>query len=346
MQFIQAGHLGEDSIVVNLLSKYLEINGIQFKNYFYKSKHFLGIFGYFFDYLNLKNKLKKLPFGKKVLIGFSVVDCLAMLSLRKTIEAKYVVYFNFGYPSKYSNNFFVNMFYNFFDKYCAKNADFVCCLSVNAYRRRVVMQKLSENKVIYLPDGVFLNEIGDIDLKKRVWQKKMVFVGNVSPDFLRLYSGFLKNSQITMDIIFENEVSKRMEKYRNDLELRDKVNFYGGLRVRQIKEYIKNFGGVGLIGDINRKDRIDYMNRDIIEVKEFLACGVPVIMPNASETASLIKDKKLGWVYDDIGELTAIFKQIENTNWQEYGEIIERILKMRSDLDLNIIFRKLLRKLK
>ena len=149
-----------------------------------------------------------------------------------------------------------------------------------------------------------------------------------------------------MDVIFENEVSKKLEKYRNDLELKDKVNFYGGLRVKQIKEYIKNFGGVGLIGDISKKDRINYINRDIIEVKEFLACGVPVIMPNASETAKMIKDKKLGWVYDDIGELANIFKEIEKISWQEYGEIIERILKIRGELDLNIIFRKLLRKLK
>ena len=343
MQFVLTDHLNFDIGYRELLAKYLLNNGYDLSKIYYQPNGIFGVWGYFFDKLNLESRIKKLKIKQEVLIGMNPWDCLPLIKYKKKIGAKWVVYFDKEFGRKRFDNFFMNFIYNSIDKYCARRADFIVCTTKRAMEKRME-EKVPEKKLIYVPIGVFLNEIGKIDLKGRTWQKKLVFVGDFYKEDINKYGKILKNSEVSLNVISEKRIPLELEKYRDEKGLRGKINFFGDLRIGQIIEYLKNFGGVGLIKDVENKN--NYIFADVLEIKEYFACGVPVLTPNIGEISENIGKDNLGWVYNNFSELEKILEEINKTSWQEYGEMIEKILKMKNDIDIDKIMERFLKKIK
>lgn len=331
IKIIQVAHVTKTPGPVQTLAEFLENDSKNIvKKYWFALEN--GYFGYVVDFLKAYQKIKK---EKKIdiAIGMNCFDTLPFILLRKN-RIKKIVFFGTDFARKRFKNPILNWFYIKIDGYCAKKADWVCCNSQRTIKQRLV-EGVNKNKIIYTPNGIFLKKTKTI---KKEYEKKLVFVGRIDKEhgLLTLISR-VDNSNIKMDIIGDGpELPNLQIKFKRSKY----IKFLGQKTHDEAIEYLLDFGGFGVAPYI--KTGLDWTYYcDPVKVKEYLACGVPVIVSDVPEIAKVIKKEEFGFVYKNKKDLEMVLDQLKKIDRNDYQQMVKRIKLFRLNFDLNKIYERI-----
>lgn len=302
-----------------------------------KKRRFFSALSYLYDFFLTIFWLGKIKGPVETAIGMNPFDTLPLVLRKK--KFKKVIFFGTDFSRKRFDNFILNCVYVAIDKYCAKKADVVCCNTQRAIEART-KNSVSKNKLVFMPNGVFLDEIGAIPPKK-TFEKKLVYVGHLSKDRgLVDIIKILGDAGLALDIIGFGPAEKELRNIARKYNLADKVVFLGRFDHDQVIEYLKNFSGFALAPYNSESDWTFYC--DPVKAKEYLACGIPVIISAIPEISEMIARHKLGFVYIDIARLKDILSEIKQADSEDYFKLAGNVARYKKDFDLNIIYKKII----
>lgn len=330
INIIQVAHVTNTPGPVQTLVEFLENNSKNIvKKYWFALEN--GYFGYVVDFWKAYQKIKK---EKKldIAIGMNCFDTLPLILLRKN-RIKKIVFFGTDFSRKRFSNKILNFVYVVIDRYCAKKSDFVCCNTQRTINQRI-NEGINSEKIIYTPNGVFLNKI-KVGEKKN-YDRKLVYVGHVSKEHgLENLIRLVIKTKLVLDVIGDGPDLENLKKKYFD----ERVKFLGRKSHNEVLKYLVDFRGFG-VAPYNRISDWTYYC-DPVKIKEYLAFGIPIIISDVPEISERIKNEKLGYVFKNKEELRTILKQIKMLKGNYYQEMVKRISKIRINFDLNKIYKNM-----
>lgn len=296
-----------------------------------------GIIGYFSDFLATARWMSRVNQPIEKAIGMNCFDVLPLILFKKRFKISEVIFFNTDFSRKRFGNPLLNRAYVFLDRFCAKRADKLCCNTKRTISKRID-EGVDEKKIVYTPNGVFLDEIGEVDLSKKRFEKKILFIGHVSKahglqDVIKL----LPDLDLKLEIIGSGDYESELKALAERLRVYGKVAFLGRKDRKDVIEYLKGFGGFGIAPySLDGGDWVYYC--DPVKVKEYLACGVPVIISDFPEVAIDLKEKGIGMSYCNLDEAKTVLAMASGFDNERYAEMMTNIEGYIIHLNLELIY--------
>ena len=274
-------------------------------------------------------------------IGANNFNCLAGIVLKRLIKIKKVVFYTVDYSPVRFKKRFSDWFYQQFDRWALRWADFVWSNNqrVAALRRR---QGLPDAKSLLAPNGVCLKSIPKSNTAKKSAIVKFVFQGHLTKtkgtqELIKAFAAVNQRHQNwRLTIIGSGPFEKNLRQLVIRQKLNDKIKFVGWLPNQKVLEKMVKYDvGVALYNEADSYTKYC----DPLKVKEYLACGLAVLMTNVPYITNFIRQKKLGLVIKPKNQralqqaLTEIMiNRKELRAWQKNARCLAK------DFDWQIIF--------
>lgn len=260
-----------------------------------------------------------------IYFGIDNLNALAGILLRKISKVDKVIYYVIDYSPKRFNNKMLNWIYHKIDLFCVKNSDYIWNISSRiATIRKKQGVKLEKNMVVNV--GIDLDQIRVSP--KNIARKNIL----VCMSHLTKYKGIQLMIQtmqevkkllpaVRLEIIgtgpYENELNEMVKK----LNLNNEIQFLGAMNHKKLFSYLPTCG-IAIATYTEDKNNIAYY-ADPTKPKEYLACGLPVIITRVPWIAELIEKKPMGIAID-----------------YDQKKLIQAIIKLSSDLNFYNLCRK------
>lgn len=304
-------YLVHNSNNFHLLLHPLEEGTLNSSMIYYNGKHVRSIFKmknrylqYFIEFLLTSIFLFKVQGKINLYFGLSNFDTLPGLFFKRLGKIQKVIFYSVDFNEKRFQNCFLNKIYYFLDAFSVKHCDYVFSNSgrTSEIRRK---QGLIQEREIIVRNGVYLERIPSLMLAKDA-NKTMFFVGHLSkahglqyvisilPEIIKLIP------DIKLYIIGSGPLENEFKNICETKKLSRNMFFFG---LRDNKEVLKilSSGGIGLAPYALTESWTKYC--DPVKVKEYLACGCPIIISDVPEISKEIEVNKVGLVYHDMEEL-------------------------------------------
>lgn len=318
---------------------------------FYRNKKLLkerritlkGPVRYFIDFYLTLFWLKEIKQPIDKAIGTNCLSVFPLILFKKIFSIEKVIFFGSDYANRRFSNKLLNFIYIALDRFCAKKADRVCCNSLRTIRARI-SEGVGKEKILYTPNGVFLQDIGNLKPEAKRFEKKILFVGHLSRAHgLQEIIGLLPRLEIKLDIIGSGPYEDFLKRKVSDLGLERKVNFLGFKPHSEVIAYLKKFSGFGLAPYVLEKSGPDWVKYcDPVKVKEYLACLVPMIISDVPEIARVIEENNMGLVYSGNRSLKKAIMKVSKLKKDDYDRLLKNIAKFRKSFDLELVYKQLL----
>lgn len=282
--------------------------------------------------------------GKKniIYIGIDPVNSLSGIVLRLLHKINKNIYFTADYADRRFDNFFLDQLYHFLDRICLKFADEVWCVSSRIVKKRI-QQGVKRYKIKFVPNSPDQTEI---PLKRTMTKtKNLIIVANLtkSLDLIPILEAFkitLKNhSDLCLQIVGSGPKENYFKEIVKNFGLEKKVKFLGQKNHLEVLKLIANsFLGFALY----TLDNTWNLYGDSMKAREYIACGIPVIINNVPSTSDDIRDYNSGLVMKDVrpeGISNFINNCLENKNF--YQSLRKNTLRLAKDFDKNTILTKI-----
>ncbi|MBI5050226.1 MAG: glycosyltransferase [Nitrospirae bacterium] len=247
-------------------------------------------------------------------VGINGINTLAGIILKKLGIVKYLVFYTADYvPRRFENNI-LNRIYHWVDRVGIKNADYVWNISKRqvGIRRR---QGVPDSKNRHVPHGAEMNKIIRPSIES-VDAYSLVLAANLVPSIdykfiLDIFKRVAEQiSEAKLYIIGTGENELKMKSYTQQLQLDGRVIFKGNMPHDELLKFLP-YCGIGIAIYTNLCSWTEFS--DSFKIKEYLACGCPVIASGAE--AAIEESINSGAVFP-------VTDGIDSTI-----EIIERLLK-------------------
>lgn len=273
-------------------------------------------------------------------IGMSSFDTLPAIILKKLRFKKIhnVVFYTVDYSDKKFNNLLLNKLYQFLDLFCAKHSDFVFSNSKRTSEIRA-KQGVKKEENIIVRNGVYLEKIPCLSITKDA-NKMLYFVGHLSKahgvqEVIQIINEVSKLiSDIKLIIIGSGPYEEELKQLVIKNKLFSNVVFLGRLENEDVLKILAT-GGIGLSPYNLEESWVKYC--DPVKVKEYLACGCPVIISNIPEIADEIERNKAGFSYSTIEGLKKAIITLA-CDPDKYFEYRKNAIKMGQKYDWNKIY--------
>jgi glycosyltransferase involved in cell wall biosynthesis len=275
-----------------------------------------------------------------IYIGIDNLNASAGILLKALGLIDKVIFYVIDYTPVRFENKFLNALYHTLNVICAKHADYVWSVS----KRIASIWKtlgIRDRKNIVVPIGVELGEIKRIP-KNNIRRNVLVYAGHLTKSkgvqlAIEVMEEIAKNfPNARLEIIgtgpFERELKKIVERKK----LEKWVKFLGRMEHDKLMKYLPTCG-IALATYEPDPSSITYY-ADPTKPKEYLACGLPVIITKVPWIAKEIEKRPMGIVinYDKYELIDAITKLLSNNNF--YNLCKKNAIKFTSELDWNRIF--------
>lgn len=232
-----------------------------------------------------------------IFIGIDPLNAFFGWIAKKLGKVERLVFYTADYtPFRFENKIF-NSIYHYIDRLMLKKADEVWNVStrITGLRKK---QGVPDIKNYFVPNSPMFNKIKRLNIDK-INKHELVFVttSSVSTDFPAIFKALKKLSSKYPDIIlrvigldnwedqFEEEIAK--------LGINKNVLFSGRMpHGSLLKIFCKAAAGLALY---TNKFSWTYYS-DSMKARDYLACGLPVIMTDISSTARDIRKANAGFV--------------------------------------------------
>ena len=276
---------------------------------------------------------------------------MAGVFVKRLLNIDYIVYYIFDWSIKWFNNIFLDYIYVWFDKYACYHSDFIWNITDRIAEERIKNLKYNGRRMgkqLTVPYGIPFRE---------------KLVRNESDPVLDtiVYSGYLsyENGALLLP-----EIAREVERTDKNIKI---MIIGGGEEFETVKEKIVeyNLENVRLYGHISDQDEIDrllvkahvaiapyidipYSKKrygDVIKIRNYFACGLPVISTNVVPVSEEIIAEKLGFVVTDSAKefARACIELLKNRH--PYQEIRSNIMKKAINHNWDNIFSEALEKM-
>lgn len=276
-----------------------------------------------------------------VFIGIDPLNASYGIILKKLHLVKRVVFYTADYsPKRFSNNLLNNV-YHWFDRYAVKNCDEVWNVStrITDVRRK---QGDFPSKNFFIPNSPEFKKIKRLGLNQ-ISRHELVIVSTLSKsiNFDLIFSGIKKISQkfpdVHLKIIgpgnWKGEFGNNIKK----LNISGNVSFLQPMTHEKLMKTISRSAiGLALYTDDNSWTYFS----DSMKARDYLACGLPVIITDVSSTADDIRNAKAGYVISaDKMEFVKIVEKIFS-NQKKFLELRKNAISLAKKFDIESILEK------
>jgi glycosyltransferase involved in cell wall biosynthesis len=213
-----------------------------------------------------------------------------------------VIFYTIDYVPVRFKNRLLNFIYRKIDIFCAENADSVWNLSkrINDARIKAGMREI--HNAIVVPIGVNFQRIKRAE-ERSINRKTLVYMGFLDkkrglefiigalPDMIR------KNPDLKLMVIGGGSAEEYYRQMVNEAGLVDYVDFKGYIKDHREVEALLSRCAVGLAIYEPYEGNFTWYT-DPSKPKQYMACGLPVIITGKPEIADEIQNRKLGIAID------------------------------------------------
>ncbi len=280
-----------------------------------------------------------------VYVGVDNLNAFAGVILRKLNLVRTCVFYVIDYTPERFENRLVNTVYHRLDRICARHSDYVWSVS----GRIAVFWKdcLPPERNLVVPIGIELEKIKKAGEKRR---DVLVVVSHLTESkgvqlAIEAMDALVKEGQaagITLEIIGIGPYESELRKMTARKNLEDRVRFLGKMEHETLMKFLPTCG-VALATYLDQPGSITYY-ADPTKPKEYLACGLPVIITRVPWIAEEIHRKPMGVAINyDRRELLEAIKRL-TTDGEFYDRCSENAVRYASVLDWEGIYDQSLEK--
>lgn len=262
-----------------------------------------GIFSYLKDIIcTLSWIILCCPYKLDVYFGVDPLNCFCGIILKKIGKARKVVFYAIDYTPRRFNNKLLNIIYHRIDSYCASKSDYVWNLSERMIKARVLKGVTRSDNQQIVPIGVNFNRIKRRSIAQ-IDRKSLVFMGHVKTrqglelliDSLPEIINKVPDSKLI--IVGTGELEDYLREKAKKLCLQSCVEFKGYIKDHRALEDVLTGCSIGIALYEPHPDSVTWY-ADSSKPKQYMACGLPIIITGVSQMAEVVKEKKIGIVVD------------------------------------------------
>jgi len=238
-----------------------------------------------------------------VYIGVDPLNAFSGRLAKKMGKVESLIFYTADYAHKRFDNLILNNFYHFLDRTSMKGADQVWNVSSRIVEVRD-KQGLDQTKNLLVPNTPEFTKTKRLPLNK-INKHDLVIVSNLTkaidyPLMIKAMKKLKKRySDIRLLIIGSGEYQGALEKLVSNLKLHDSVIFMGRREHGEVLE-ILSCSALGVA--IYTRDHPWTEYGDSMKVREYLACGLPVVMNDVASTSVDISKFQAGIVLKGKGQ--------------------------------------------
>ena len=234
-------------------------------------------------------------------IGVDNLNAFAGIILRKLGLVKIVVYYMIDYTPQRFRSGVVNFLYHLLDKFCVKKSNYVWNISrrIREIRR---WQGLEAKRNLLVPVGINFDDIPSIIDDYTVSGKTLVYAGSLTESKgVHLAVEAMKDivkmvPDAKLEIIGAGPCEKELRELARKEEFQNSVFFLGNMHESTLMQHLANCR-VGIATYKNDSSSYTYY-ADPTKPKEYLACGLPIIITTISPAAEEVEKHRVGIVID------------------------------------------------
>jgi len=255
-----------------------------------------------------------------VFIGANSFDMLPALFVRLLGKSGKIVFFGSDFSEDRFESKILNILYILVERISVKWSDVVISNTYRAERARLRLG-MDKSKSVVIPNGIFLKN--KIFLPKRIYKDQFIYVGSVTREH-----GLFEMVQALSPLMNKLVIIGQGLEWEAVIELCKSKGVDCEAHFRKdhdfVMEYLRNFQGFGL-APYNVSQKWTYYCSPT-KIGEYVASGVPVIVSNVPELSSVVKDRNLGIVYDQI-DYNYLKNEIDNFLTDNYFSKAEEFYK-------------------
>ncbi len=233
-------------------------------------------------------------------IGIDPLNAFTGIIAKRLKIIDKVIFYTADYAHRRFANKLVNNLYHILDGFVARNADQVWNVSSRIVNERI-KQGLNPSKIYLVPNTPEFSKTKRLSLTK-INKHDLVIVSNITNaiNYMLLIKSVKKlkekYSDIRLIVIGSGNYQKFLEKEVARLKLKKTVIFKGSKSHEEVLDILSRSAvGVAIYTLNNPWTEFG----DSLKVREYLACGLPVIMNNVAATADDVKRYKAGIILDE-----------------------------------------------
>ena len=235
-----------------------------------------------------------------LIVGVDGLNALAGIVLRNLGFAKRAVFYAIDFTPRRFGNRCLNRLYLATDNLCATWADTTWSVSKRICRIRAI-QGLDSRRNIHVPIGIELAEVPTVQLPRERFTLVLASYlteskgAELAVEVMRELRGKLPN--VRLEIIGTGPHEATLKNLVRDRGLEDCISFLGVMEHEKLMTLLQT-RGVGVATYTEAKYSISYY-ADPTKPKEYLACGLPVIITRVPWIAREISDRPMGIAIND-----------------------------------------------
>jgi glycosyltransferase involved in cell wall biosynthesis len=231
-----------------------------------------------------------------IYIGIDNLNAFSGIIFRWIGKVDKVVYYVIDYTPKRFENPVLNYLYHMMDEFCVKHSDYVWNISERIAKIRE-KQGVPKEKNIVVPVGIELDKI-KIPPIESIRRNVIVFVSHLERSkgiqlaIEAMKIVVRKHPDAVLEIIGTGPYEDELKELVRKRGLEENVKFLGVMEHDALLQYLPTCG-IALATYLDDPDSITYY-ADPTKPKEYLACGLPVIITKVPWIAEEIERRRMG----------------------------------------------------
>lgn len=246
-------------------------------------------------YFGLKMKQKI-----DIFIGVDNLNALSGIILKKIGKVKKVYYYVIDHMNRRFKNPVFDFLYGLTDRIACRHSDMIWSLSRRIADAKNKKFKNSKNKNIIVPVGVELEKIDKFNLDEKIYKKTLVFMSMLDETkgvdlMIEAMKDIIKIvPDAKLLIIGTGPYESKLKKLVEKLKLNNCVNFLGIMDHDALLKFIPH-ERVGVATYKDDPNNYTYY-ADPTKPKEYLACGLPIVITDIPWIAEEVRNRPMGVV--------------------------------------------------
>lgn len=287
-----------------------------------------------------------------IYIGYNNLNTFSGIILKKIGKVKKVIYYVIDYTPKRFNNNLLNYVFHKIDQFCIKYADETWSLNekamnkarkkfynFDAYKKGYSIQK--EVPMGFWKDRIKLKNFSEINKKQIVFIGHLIEKQGVQFVIKSLPEVIKTIPEVKFIVIGSGNYLEILKKLVKDLNLEKNVEFKGYIKeLEEIEAILCDSAlAVAIYKEGNPETNFTYYT-DQGKIKNYLGCGLPILLSNVPPIAIEIEKNKCGFIIDN-NSSNISSKIIEILNDESKLKIYrDNVVKYRDRFDWDKIFAK------
>ncbi len=316
---------GEDITII----KKRNIKFSELLSYFH---HFILTF-----YFILKNKSKF-----DIYIGIDNLNAFTGILLRKLGIVDKVVFYVIDYTPKRFGNPILNFIYHSLDRFSINHSNYIWNISKRIVKLRED-QGVERNRNLLVPVGIEIEKIKSVPYAK-INRYNLVFVSHLTKSkgvqlVIEVMEDIVRKvPDAKLEIIGIGPYEPELKNLVITKNLSTYIRFMGQMNHKKLFEYLPTCG-IALATYLDDPDSITYF-ADPTKPKEYLACGLPVVITKVPWIAEIIEKENMGIAvgYDKKEVVDAVIKLLMDDVF--YKQCRDNAREFASNLNWEGIYKK------